>query len=263
MARSIVITSGKGGVGKSTITVALGRELCRRNQRVVLIDTDIGLNNLDVLLDMEHRVVYDILDVVKNRCRVRQALVEDNSTAGLFLLPSAHAYEASEISAQNIRLIVNSLSSSFDFVIIDCPAGVELGFHRAVAAAREALVVTTPHVSAVRDASKVIPILKSYGLDSRVVVNRSRGDLVVDSEMADSAGIADVLGCGIAGVIPEDDYINLQSNVIPVRRKKSDGLTAIEVLAQNVLYGTETVYDVTKRYRGILGAFKRGLRKLV
>ena len=114
MARSIVVTSGKGGVGKSTITVALGRELCRRNQRVVLIDTDIGLNNLDVLLDMESRIVYDILDVVNNRCRVRQALIEDNMTGGLFLLPSAHAYEAGEITAQNIRIIVNSLAPSFD-----------------------------------------------------------------------------------------------------------------------------------------------------
>lgn len=263
MARSIVITSGKGGVGKSTVTVALGRELCRRNQRVALIDTDIGLNNLDVLLDMEHRVVYDILDVVKNRCRVRQALVEDNLTGGLFLLPSAHAYEAGEITAQNIRLIVNSLSPSFDFILIDCPAGVELGFHRAVAAAREALVVTTPHVSAVRDASKVIPILNNYGLQSRLVVNRARGDLVIDSEMADGEGIADALGCDIAGVIPEDDYINLQSNVIPVRRKKSDGVTAIGVLAQNVLYGTNMIFDVTKRYRGLFGAFKRGLRKMV
>ena len=174
MARSIVVTSGKGGVGKSTITVALGRELCRRNQRVVLIDTDIGLNNLDVLLDMESRIVYDILDVVNNRCRVRQALIEDNMTGGLFLLPSAHAYEAGEITAQNIRIIVNSLAPSFDYILIDCPAGIELGFHRAVAAAREALVVTTPHISAIRDASRAIAILSNYGLEHRIVINRSR-----------------------------------------------------------------------------------------
>ncbi|MCI8612811.1 MAG: septum site-determining protein MinD [Clostridia bacterium] len=263
MARSIVVTSGKGGVGKSTVTVALGKALCRRGKRVVLVDTDIGLNNLDVLLDMEHRVVYDLLDVVHNRCRVRQALLEDTDTGGLFLLPSAHTYEASEISAQNIRVIVNSLAPSFDYVLIDCPAGIELGFHRSVAAAREALVVTTPHISAVRDASKVIPILTSYGLKSRLIVNRCRGDLVMDSEMADCDTICEALGVGIAGVIPDDDVINLQSNALPPRSRRSEGLAAIEILADNVMNGTDTVYDVTRRYRGLFGFFKRGLRKLV
>ena len=262
MARSIVVTSGKGGVGKSTITVALGRELCRRNQRVVLIDTDIGLNNLDVLLDMESRIVYDILDVVNNRCRVRQALIEDNMTGGLFLLPSAHAYEAGEITAQNIRIIVNSLAPSFDYILIDCPAGIELGFHRAVAAAREALVVTTPHISASRAASRAIAILSNYGLEHRIVINRSRGDLVLESEMADSESISGALGSGIAGVIPEDDAINLQSNALGDSRN-SDGKRAMEILAENIMYGTDVVYDVTKRYRGLFGAVKRGLRRLV
>lgn len=262
MARSIVVTSGKGGVGKSTVTAALGRELCKRHQRVVMIDTDIGLNNLDVLLDMESRIVYDILDVVQNRCRVRQALVEDNNTGGLYLLPSAHGYEAGEITSQNIRAIINSLSPSFDYILIDCPAGIELGFHRAVAAAREALVVTTPHISAIRDASKVLDILRNYGLDYRLVINRARGDLVVDSEMADSAGISEVLKSRIAGVIPEDDAINLQSNVV-TRTKKSEGDSAMGILAANLINDTDVVYDVTKKYRGFFGAMKRSLRKLL
>ena len=262
MARSIVVTSGKGGVGKSTITVALGRQLCKRGYRVVLIDTDIGLNNLDVLLDMESRVVYDILDVVRNRCRVKQALIEDNETSGLFLLPSAHAYAASDISAQNIRVIVNSLAVAFDYILIDCPAGKELGFHRAVAAAREALVVTTPHISAIRDASRAIAIINNYGLEHRLIINRSRGDLVLDSEMADSESIAEALGSSIAGVIPEDDAVNLQSNALGERRKSSAS-GAIEILAENIINGTDTVYDVTKRYRGLFGAFKRGLRRLI
>lgn len=262
MARSIVITSGKGGVGKSTVTVALGRQLCRMGYRVALVDTDIGLNNLDVLLDMESRVVYDILDVVHNRCRVRQALIEDNAVGGLYLLPSAHAYEASDISAQNIRVIVNSLATVFDYILIDCPAGIELGFHRAVAAAREALIVTTPHISAIRDASRAIAIIKNYGLSHRLVVNRSRGDLVLDSEMADSASISEALSSPIAGVIPEDDAVNLQSNALSERRR-STADKAISILAENIVSGSDIVYDVTKRYRGLFGAFKRGLRKLV
>lgn len=263
MARSIVVTSGKGGVGKSTVTAALGRALSRHGQRVVLLDTDIGLNNLDVLLDVGNRIVYDLFDVIRGRCRVSQALVSDSLDGGLYLLPSAHGYDCSDISSQNIRVIINSLAQSFDYILIDCPAGIELGFHRAVAAAREALVVTTPHISAVRDASRVIEILNNYAMESRLIVNRCRGDLVLESEMADSESIAKTLGVSIAGVIPEDDTVNLQSNALGVQKRKSDGMTAIEVLAQNVMNGTSYIYDVTKRYRGLFGAFKRGLKKLV
>lgn len=263
MARSIVITSGKGGVGKSTVAAALGRQLCRGGQRVVLIDTDIGLNNLDVMLDMENRVVYDIADVASNRCRCSQALIADIDVPGLYLLPSAHFVDDGIVTAQSIRAIVNTLSQSFDFILIDCPAGIDMGFHRAVAAAREAIVVTTPHISAVRDASKVIAIIDNYGLNSGVIVNRCRGDLVVESEMADGASIAGALSVKLLGVIPEDDIINLQSNAVVNADRRSEGRRAMEILANNILNGTSDVYDVTKRFRGVFGAVKRSLRKFV
>ena len=182
MARVIVVTSGKGGVGKTTVTAGLGRALATKGKRVVLMDADLGLNNLDVVMDAESRVVYDILDVVENRCRPRQALVEDLVAPGLFIMPGASYDDGDKISGQNLRAIVNSLSQSFDYIFIDCPAGIEVGFHRAVSAADEALVVTTPHVSALRDADKVVAIIKSYKIKASLVVNRARGDMILGQE---------------------------------------------------------------------------------
>ncbi len=130
MARVIVVTSGKGGVGKTTVTAGVGRALAKRGKRVVLMDADLGLNNLDVVMDIENRVVYDILDVVENRCRPRQALVEDVAVSGLFVLPGASYDDGARIGGQNLRAIINSLSPSFDYIFIDCPAGIEAGFHR-------------------------------------------------------------------------------------------------------------------------------------
>lgn len=264
MSRNIVITSGKGGVGKTTVAANLGRALALLGARVCLFDTDLGLNNLDVLMDIENKIVYDLIDVIENRCRPKQALIEDTLVKGLFVLPSAHSYDRSLISGQNIKAVINSLSVSFDYVLIDCPAGIEAGFHRAVQAASEAIVVTTPHISAIRDADKVIGILKSYQIKSIfVVVNRARGDLILNSEMVSCSDVGQLLGKEVTGIIPEDDDVNLLSNLGLKAESKSDGKDAFDILAQNIHYGTSILYDVTRKYKGFFGNIKRGLRKMV
>lgn len=263
MARSIVVTSGKGGVGKTTLTANLGRALVGMGLRVVLMDTDIGLNNLDVLMDVENRVTFDLVDVIENRCRPRQALIEDPCLKGLFVMPSAHSYDTSMVNGQNIRAVIRALEPSFDYILVDCPAGIEVGFHRAVSACDEGLVVITPHVSSIRDADKVLRLLKSYGLPAEIVVNRARGDLIMTSEMVDGADVEQLLKLSPIGIVPEDDDMNLSGNFGINRSMDSEGFEAVKMLAANIHLGTRQIYDVTKKYRGFLGGLKRGLRRIV
>ena len=194
MARKIVITSGKGGVGKTTICANLGVALARLNQRVVLVDVDIGLNNLDVVTGIENKIVYDIVDVIENKCRIKQALVQDLNYPNLYILPSAHSYNKSQVTAENVKKVIDNLNDVFDFVLIDCPAGIDEPFKRAVCGADEAIVVVTPHLSSLRDADKVLMMLTGFNLDSvSLVVNRVRGDMILDKEMLDSNKIAEIL----------------------------------------------------------------------
>ncbi len=259
MARTIVITSGKGGVGKTTLTANLGRMLGIMGYRVLLIDTDMGLNNLDVALNIENKVVFDIVDVIDNRCRLKQALVED-IVPGVYVLPSAHSYEKSKISATALKQLTDSLVG-FDFCLVDCPAGIEIGFHRAVSACSEALVVTTPHISALKDADKVIAILKTYKIKPALVLNRVRGDLILSSNMVSANEVKEIISASIIGVLPENDTISIYSNIGKALPKNNEGYKATMVLAKNILYGTEIIYDVTKSYKGILGRIKRAARR--
>lgn len=241
--RKIVITSGKGGVGKTTVTATLGRKLSDFGFRVVLVDGDIGLNNLDVVVGVDSKVVYDIGDVLLGKCRAYQALVCDNESA-VRVLPSVR--DSSAITAQAFRGVVDSLSE-FDFVLIDCPAGIEHGFHRAVSAADEALVVTTPSASAIRDADKVISMLQSYRLsDVSLVVNRVRADMVVRGEMMSAAEIGKLLHTSPIGVIPEDDCITLYQQL---GRVPDFALSekAYNVLAENVASSEKVFVDVDMR----------------
>lgn len=204
--RKIVVTSGKGGVGKTTVTASLGRHLADMGYRVVLADADVGLNNLDVVTGADSRVVYDIGDVVSGRCGISQALVADHESTAR-ILPSAGG--GAEMSAQAFRGVIDSLADC-DFVLIDCPAGIENGFHRAVSAAAEAIVVTTPSASAIRDADKVLSLLSAYRLeDVSLVVNRVRPDMVARGEMMEAADISRLLHAPAVGVIPEDDCVTL------------------------------------------------------
>jgi len=239
MARSIVITSGKGGVGKTTLTANLGRALALMGKRVVLLDTDLGLNNLDVTMNIENKVVYDLIDVIENRCRAKQALIEDDLVKGLYIMPSAHTYEQSAVNGQNIRSVIFTLKNYFDFVIIDCPAGIETGFHRAVAASNEAIVVTTPHLSAIKDAGRAINLIRDYQLGVSLVLNRVRGDLIMSSDMVSVADVAKLLRIETLGVIPEDDAYNQIINTGKLKLN-SEAFEATKMLAKNLVYGTNT-----------------------
>ena len=259
MSKAIVFTSGKGGVGKSTLTLSVGRALAEIGCRVALIDTDIGLNNLDVLMSVEHSIIYDLTDVIENRCRLSQALIEDKLTRGLFLLPSAHSYEQCHADGQSLKEVVSRLKSTFDYVIIDCPAGIEFGFHRAVAAADEAVVVTSSHLSALKDASKVAGLIRSYMMPVRLVINRVRGDMLLSGDTLSVEEIRSAMNVDVLGVVPEDDDMNMVSSGGRVVRK-SDGWSAVKLLAHNIYSASGEIYDVTKKYRGLFGGIKRKLR---
>ncbi len=251
MMKSLVITSGKGGVGKTTVTACLGRALADLGLRVALIDADFGLNNLDVVLELENKVVYDIADVMENRCRVRQALVQAD-TRNLFLLPSAHGYLGERITSQNIRLVLKSLAVTFDYVLVDCPAGIEAGFNRAVGACDGAIVVTTPHVSALRDANKVVTLLTSYKIQPTLVINRVRGDLLVDGKIPGKDEIERLLKAKVDGVIPETDGVY---NFAAMPRKPFD------MLAKRLHTGVGEPFDPAAGYRGFFGGIKKRFRR--
>ena len=217
MAKKIVITSGKGGVGKTTITANLGVQLARSGQRVIVCDLDFGLNNVDVVLGVENLSTYDVVDAVEGRCRPKQALVRHPRYPTLYSLASNRISDR-YISPQAVRLILDSLSSQFDYILIDSPAGIDEGFHRAVSCAEEALLVTTPHISAMRDASKVVNMLKGYRLARLgLVVNMARGDLVRRGEVLNPEEIADALKVPLFAVIPEEDKIFLDNVAERVR----------------------------------------------
>ncbi len=184
MSQVIVITSGKGGVGKTTTTANLGVGLAQAGKKVVLIDTDIGLRNLDVVLGLENRIVYDLVDVVTGVCTPKQAAIKDKRYDGLFLIPAAQTKDKDAVSVEQMKELCEKLKKDYDFVIIDCPAGIEQGFKNAIAGADKALVVTTPEVSAVRDADRIIGLLEANEIeDHYLVINRIRPDMVKRGDM--------------------------------------------------------------------------------
>jgi septum site-determining protein MinD len=253
MARKIVVTSGKGGVGKTTVAANLGAQLSRRGERVILCDADFGLNNMDVATGVENLVVYDIVDVIEGRCRAKQALIRHPEFGNLYILASNHSAPERYISPQAVRLVLDALSPQFDFILIDCPAGIDEGFHRAVATADEAIVVTTPHISAIRDADKVITLLKSYEPQCvSVVVNRVRGDMLLSGKILSPKEIEEILNTPVLGILPENDDIYLNN--------LSDKTRAFRLLAYNLLNDKKRMYDVTRKYTGLIGNFRRMLR---
>lgn len=252
--RKIVITSGKGGVGKTTVVASLGRALSDLGKNVVLVDADVGLNNLDVVMALEHKVVYDIVDVISGRCRVSQALIED-AESGLFILPSSS--DNPLMTAQTFRNVIDSLVG-FDYVLIDCPAGIENGFHRAVSSAREAIVVTTPAVSAIRDADKVVSLLAGYQMQNvSVIINRVRGDMVSRGEMMSPADITRLLRTEPIGVVPDDELITLYSQVGKVPDYAASD-KAFKLIAENIVYGSRKFYEYQKT--GLLAKLFRRAR---
>ncbi len=205
--RRIVVTSGKGGVGKTTTTANVGAALAKRGHRVVLIDTDIGLRNLDLVLGVEKRIVFDLVEVVEGRCQLRQALIKDKRFEALWMLPAAQTREKEAVSEEAMAKIVHELAETHDYVIVDCPAGIEHGFRAAIAGAAEAIVVTTPEVSAIRDADRVVGKLKAANKPLRLILNRVRPEMVRSGDMMSVQDVAEILGAELLGVVPDDEEI--------------------------------------------------------
>ncbi|ATV59932.1 septum site-determining protein MinD [Fusobacterium pseudoperiodonticum] len=226
-ARVIVITSGKGGVGKTTTTANIGAALADKGHKVLLIDTDIGLRNLDVVMGLENRIVYDLIDVIEGRCRVSQALIKDKRCPNLVLLPAAQIRDKNDVNTDQMKELIFSLKESFDYILIDCPAGIEQGFKNAIAAADEAIVVTTPEVSATRDADRIIGLLEAAGIKSpRIVVNRLRIDMVKEKNMLSVEDILDILAVKLLGVVPDDETVVISTNKGEPLVYKGDSLAA-------------------------------------
>lgn len=213
MGEVIVVTSGKGGVGKTTTTANIGTGLAMAGKKVAIVDADIGLRNLDVVLGLENRIVYDIVDVVEKVCRLKQALIKDKRYDGLFLLPAAQTKDKNAVTPAQMLELSNELKETFDYVIIDCPAGIEQGFQNAIAGADRAIVVTTPEISAVRDADRIIGLLEAKGLHNpRLIVNRIRPDMVKKGDMMNIDDMTDILAIDLIGVVPDDEAIVISTN---------------------------------------------------
>lgn len=210
----IVVTSGKGGVGKTTSTANIGTALAKNGAKVALIDTDIGLRNLDLLMGLENRIVYTLIDVIEERCKLNQALVKDKKNPNLVLLAAAQTRDKSAVSCEQMIEICNKLKEDFDFVLVDSPAGIEQGFQNAIAAAEEAIVVTTPEMSAIRDADRIIGLLeaKEEIKNYRLVLNRVRPNMIKTNDMLSVDDVVDILSIKLLGIIPEDENIIVSTN---------------------------------------------------
>lgn len=213
MARVITITSGKGGVGKTTTTANLGTALAMRGARVAVVDGDIGLRNLDVVMGLENRIVYDLVDVVEGRARLRQALIKDKRLPELCLLPAAQTRDKDAVSPEQMIDLANQLRADFDYVLIDSPAGIEGGFRNAIAGADEVVIVTTPEVSAVRDADRIVGLVEAAekGPPS-LIVNRLKPRLVNRGEMLSVEDVLELLAITLIGIVPDDETIVTSTN---------------------------------------------------
>lgn len=213
--KALVITSGKGGVGKTTTVANIGTALAMMEHKVCLIDADIGLRNLDVVMGLENRIVYDIVDVVEDNCRLEQALIKDKRNNNLVLLPAAQTRDKTAVSPSQMRELTNTLKEDmdFDYVLVDSPAGIEQGFKNSIAGADDAIILTTPEVSAVRDADRIIGLLEAEGVnDPEVIINRIRMDMVERGDMMNIDDMIEILAINLLGVVPDDESIVVSTN---------------------------------------------------
>jgi septum site-determining protein MinD len=217
-AKVITVTSGKGGVGKTTATANLGVALARIGKKVVVIDADVGLRNLDIVMGLENRIVYDLVDVIEGRCQLRQAMIKHKQLPDLFLIPAAQTRDKTAVSPADMIQITDKLRPEFDFIIVDSPAGIERGFRNAIAAADEVLIVTNPEVSAVRDADRIIGLLEANNKGpGKLILNRVKAEMVRKGEMLSADDVTDILAIKLIGIVPEDENVVPASNSgIPV-----------------------------------------------
>jgi septum site-determining protein MinD len=213
MSECIVITSGKGGVGKTTTSANLAVALALQGRSVVAIDADIGLRNLDVILGLENRIVYDLVNVIEGECRLKQALIRDKRTKGLFLLPAAQTRDKNAVSPDDMRRLVDELKKEFDYVLIDCPAGIEQGFKNSIAGADRAFIVTTPEVSAIRDADRIIGLVEAHELpEPELIINRYRPGMVSRGDMLSREDVLEILAIPLIGLVPDHEDIITSAN---------------------------------------------------
>ncbi|MDD7738728.1 MAG: septum site-determining protein MinD [Fusicatenibacter sp.] len=213
MSEVIVITSGKGGVGKTTTAANIGIGLAALGKKVVMVDTDIGLRNLDVVLGLENRIVYNLVDVIEGNCRLKQALIRDKRYETLFLLPSAQTRDKTSVTPEQMKKLCEDLENQFEYILLDCPAGIEQGFANAIAGAQKAIVVTTPEVSAIRDADRIIGLLEAHDLrDISLVINKIRPDMVRRGEMMSVEDVSEILAVPLLGIIPDDEHVVIATN---------------------------------------------------
>ncbi len=259
--KAIVVTSGKGGVGKTTTTANLGTALALRGNTVVVIDADIGLRNLDVVLGLENRIVYDLVQLIEGNCQLHQAMIRDKSAPNLSLIPAAQTRDKASITPEQLTDIVDQLKPDHDYILIDSPAGIEQGFKNSLAPADVAIVVTTPEVSAVRDADRIIGLVEASGLPTpRLILNRVRAAMIKQNDMMSTEDILTLLSVQLVGVVPEDESIIVSTNrgVPAVHDPKSvAGQAYIRVAAR--LDGEDVPFMDLSKQPGLLHRFKKWL----
>jgi len=261
MGRVIVVTSGKGGVGKTTITANVGASLAKLGKKVVVVDMDIGLRNLDVVMGLENRVVYNIMDIAEGRCKINQALVREKHLSNFFLLPASQMHTKEDVNIETVYEIISIIKENFDYVLLDSPAGIENGFKSAVAPAEEALIVVTPDVSSVRDADRVIGLLENKGIEGiSLIINRYDPTLVKKRKMLDKSDIVDVLGLDLIGVVPENKSVIDSENrgEILALTENNIATKAFENIAKRMEGEDVPFLNLAPEKRGIFGIFKRG-----
>lgn len=264
MSRIIVITSGKGGVGKTTVTANLGMALARIGKKVALVDADFGLRNLDLLLGLENRVVYTAVEVLAGDCRLEQALVKDKRQPGLVLLPASQSRTKEAVSPDQMKQLIVELAKVYDYILVDCPAGIEMGFKNAIAAASEALIVTTPEIAAVRDADRVVGLLEANSIKNiRLIVNRLRPAMVYANQMMSVEDVQELLAIPLIGVIPDDERVIVSTNQgEPLVLSDTPSLpgTAINNIARRLQGEKVPFLDIMASQDGIINRIRRLFR---
>lgn len=261
MTRIIVVTSGKGGVGKTTISANLGMTIASLGRKVVLVDADFGLRNLDLILGLENRIVYTAVEVIEGECRLEQALVKDKRQNNLFLLPAAQNRTKDAVNPEQMQELIGKLINLADYIIVDCPAGIESGFQNAIAGAKEALIVTTPEVASVRDADRVIGLLEANGIKRiQLIVNRIEPEMVQVNEMMSPEDILEILAIPLIGMIPDDERVIVSSNrgePLILSEKTSLPAIAFGNIARRLEGETVPFLDLMAMHDNILNRIRR------
>ena len=262
MSEVIVITSGKGGVGKTTTVANIGTGLAGLGKKVAVVDTDIGLRNLDVVLGLENRIVYNLVDVINGNCRLKQALIRDKRHPELYLLPSAQTKDKSAVTPEQMIKLTEDLREEFDYILLDCPAGIEQGFKNAIAGADRAIVVTTPEVSAIRDADRIIGLLEANEIrDIRLIVNRLRPDMIARGDMMSVEDVLEILAVDLLGTILDDEQIVVAANQgEPLSGKNSIAEEEYRSICRRLM-GEDVPFPDIRKKRGMFGRLGRIFKK--